>query len=122
DLISVENNIISLGTYFSKFSRIQERQILFHRHRERMMHGKIASLFIAPLKLRKFGNPNKAEFIFIQEIKLFRKLHTERSQRIPHNFVFISGKQKQVSRLSVHSSHQSAHLIFAHKLDRKSVV
>ena len=118
DLIPVKNDIISLRTYFSKFSFIQKRQIFFHRHSKRMMHGKISSLLITPLKLRELSDPYKAIFVFIQKFKLTRQLYAKGSQRIPHDFIFVSREQKQVARLSIHRFDKRVHLLFAHKLGK----
>ena len=81
-----------------------------------MMHSEVTSLLIAPLKLREFRDPYETIFVLVKQIELFRKLHTERSQRIPYNFILISSEQKQIARLSVHRFDQCIHLLFAHKL------
>src|SRR5699024_4341717 len=78
DLISIENDVIRLCTYFSKFSLFQKRKVLFHGHGEGMMHSQVTVLLVAPLKLRELRNPDETVLVLVKEFKLFCKLHTQR--------------------------------------------
>ncbi len=62
---TVQNDIIGIGTDFLRFC-IHKLNIFFHRHRKRMMHCRITSLFFRILQKRKFGNPKEMIIIFIK--------------------------------------------------------
>ena len=120
DLISIQYNVIRFCTNLARIC-IQKRKILFHRHGKRMMHGSKAVLLFAPLKKREFCYPHKTILVLIQKLHLFCKLHTESAKHIINYFVLISGKKKQVSRLSFHRLNKSVHLFFLHEFGKRGL-
>ena len=114
NLISVQNDVVCFRTNSSRI-RLDVLDVFFHRHCEWMVHCNETILLFAPLKQRELSDPYKTILILIKKFKLFCKLNTECSKRIPYYFVLISCKEKQVSRLSIHSLYKCVHLLVCHK-------
>ena len=118
DLASVQDDIISLRADRTRI-RIQQRDILVHRHRKRMMHCRISVFLLRPLQQRELSDPHKTIFVFVDQIHLFRQLQTKRTQNVPYHPGFIGREQQQISRLSVHCLNQLFHLVFRHEFCKR---
>ena len=114
NLISVQNDIVCFRTNSSRI-RLDILDIFFHRHCKWVVHCNETILLLAPLKQRELCDPYKTILILIKKLKLFCKLNTECSKRIPYHFVLVSCKEKQISRLSIHSFYKCIHLLVCHE-------
>ena len=86
------------------------------------MHCRKTGCLVVPLKKREFRYPQEFIIILFQKAKIFGQLNTKRSQYVPHYFIFVCSKQKQVSGLSVHRFNQRMQLFLCHKLCKRRFV
>ena len=118
DLITIQYDIISFCTDFSKISTLDQWDILFHQHRKWMMHCCIAVFFFTPLKKRELCYPYEAIFVFVKKIHLFCKFYTKSTKNIIYDFVLVCCKEKQISRFTFHRPNQSIHLFLCHEFSK----
>ena len=93
DFIAVQGDIVSLCADSARI-RINFIQIFFHRHGKRMMHRHIPVLFLRVFQQWEFRNPQEFIFILFQQPQALRDFQAKRPQHVPHNFIFVSCKEK----------------------------
>ena len=114
DLSAVQDDIVSFCTNCARIG-IQKRQILVHRHGERVMHCGETVLLIGPLQKRELGNPYETVFVLVEKSHLLCQFQTKCAKNVPNNLVAVCCEEKKVSSLSVHGFDEGFHLLLCHK-------
>jgi len=87
-----------------------------------MVHCHEAVIFLGILKKRELCYPQKLKFILLKQFQLSCQLQTEVAQYVKYHLVLISGKEKEISRLSVHSCYKGGHFLFLHEFCKGGLI
>lgn len=87
-----------------------------------MVHCHKAVLLLAPLKKRKFHDPEEVKLRLVNQPKLLPKLHAQRAEHAVNDVFLIRSKQKQITFFALHCLHQLRKLLLRHKLRKGRLV
>ena len=122
ELCTVEDDIVCLRTYGALIG-IDHREVLLHRHRERMMHRLVTAELIGPLEHRELGYPEELPCLTVDEIEVCTELETKCTKCAPYGRVLRVGyEHEEVARLAAHLSAECLQLLFGHELREAGLI
>ena len=122
ELCTVQNDIVCLRANRALIG-IDHREVLLHRHRERMMHRLVTAELVRPLEHRELGDPKELPRLAIDEIEVCTELETECTECAPYGRVLRVGyEHEEVARLAAHLLAECLQLLFRHKLREAGLI
>ena len=117
EFVSVQNDIISLGSQVIEFSVAKLLLVFFEGAGKGVVNCNVATLFFIESKERELGNPKEIECgISFEKVLILGNFKSDSTQDITSRFPLVGGEKNQITRLDIKLITEILNFVVGHTL------